>query len=107
MRYCLSSFNSCYPMFSSSANAQQENVICKGALFLGDLEAVQALIIDGEVYGSIIAPSVTISGRVTGDVFALNTIRLKATAVIEGSVQASQLAVEYGGTINGSCKINP
>lgn len=107
MPYYPSSFNFCSLMFLSNTKTTEENIICKGALFLGDLEAVQALVIDGEVHGSIIAPNVTVSGRVTGDVFAMNTIKLTATAVIEGSVQAAKLAVEYGGMINGNCEINP
>ena len=54
----------------------------------------------GQVDGSIVAETVDIRGRVTGSVTA-PTVRLHATARVEGDITQTQLVIEAGAHFTG------
>ena len=90
-------------------------------LVRGDVVATGDLVIDGQVQGTIelgdhsltigpdasvvanlAARSITISGRVVGDVVASARVDLKATSTVEGNVKAPTFVMEDGATLKGT-----
>ena len=59
----------------------------------------------GSVLGGIEADHVTVRGRVQGGIQARDRLALKATAVVEGDIDARRLALEEGGQVNGNIRI--
>lgn len=54
-----------------------------------------------QVEGDVHAETVTIAGRVEGDVVAKNTLSVTSTGVVSGTLTAKTLKVEEGATISG------
>ncbi len=99
-------------------------VIAEGTHVLGDLKFFGSLIVEGEITGNIIsqeggepsvtildkglvrgevrAPSVAVSGRVKGDIYADKLVELASAAVVEGNVYYAVLEVAKGAQVNGS-----
>ncbi len=69
---------------------------CQGRVIVG---------VNGRVLGDIVAESADIAGRVVGNVVVTGMLMLKATAFVEGDVQARQLSVEPSATLNGKCSM--
>jgi cytoskeletal protein CcmA (bactofilin family) len=59
----------------------------------------------GSVLGGIEADHATVRGRVQGGIQARDRLALKATAVVEGDIDARRLALEEGGQVNGNIRI--
>ena len=59
----------------------------------------------GSVLGGIEADQATVSGRVQGGIQARDRLALRATAVVEGDIDARRLALEEGGQVNGNIRI--
>ena len=59
----------------------------------------------GRVLGGIEADHATVRGRVQGGIQARDRLALKATAVVEGDIDARRLALEEGGQVNGNIRI--
>ncbi len=57
----------------------------------------------GAVKGSIRADEVYVAGRVEGDIFAGDLLRLEMTGEINGDVTAAAVQIEDGGCMNGLC----
>jgi cytoskeletal protein CcmA (bactofilin family) len=112
---------------SGSVRARGVELAASGSVE-GDVEAVagegdpQAFVIDGTVKGAVRAPYVeigeaggvmggvetddaTVRGRIEGGIQARNRLALKATAVVEGDIDARRLALEEGGQVNGNIRI--
>ncbi len=89
-------------------------------LVRGDVVSSEDLVIDGQVQGTIelgdhsltIGPGaavvadlaakvVTVSGSVVGNVMGAARVELKATAVVEGDVNAPTFVMEEGATLKG------
>lgn len=99
------------------------NIISKGTLLTGDLEATGNVRVEGKVAGNVISKAKAILGQsseVTGDIIAQNadlegeikgnirvsdTLTLKPTAVIHGDIVTNKLIVEAGAKFNGLCKM--
>ena len=99
-------------------------VIAEGTHVLGDLKFYGTLVVEGEITGNIIsqeggepsvtvldkglvrgevrAPSVVVSGRVKGDIYADKLVELANGAVVEGNVYYTVLEVAKGAQVNGS-----
>lgn len=98
-----------------------ENRINEGTVFVGDINSSGFFRIDGIVEGNIYSPSrivigkggvikgslkcdnADIEGRVDGQMDISESLVLRATAVINGDIRTSQLAVEPGATFVGNC----
>src|SRR5215469_13049560 len=70
----------------------------EGVLNLGDTAAVN---------GNINAQSVTVRGKVNGNVFAREKIEIKSKAELFGDIRASKLVIEEGVTYVGKTEVNP
>lgn len=90
-------------------------------LVKGDVISTGDLIIDGKVEGTIelgdhsltigdtaavtadlVAKTVVINGRVTGNVIGAAKVELKKNAVVEGDISAPRFAMEEGATLRGT-----
>lgn len=60
----------------------------------------------GYIKGNITAANIIISGKVDGDIYAKNSLILRSTAEIEGSVYAPSLAIEEGAYGNFDCSMS-
>ena len=69
-----------------------------GVLNLGDTAVVN---------GNIMAQSVTVRGKVHGNIIAKEKIEIKSKAELFGDIQATKLIVEEGVTFVGKTEVNP
>jgi cytoskeletal protein CcmA (bactofilin family) len=100
--------------------------IGKSILIKGDVVASGDLVIDGQVEGTIdlgdhnltigsgaqvtadlVAKSVTISGKVKGNVTGMSKVELKATGSVEGDVTAPKFVMDEGASISGKIDTGP
>jgi len=58
---------------------------------------------DGYINGKVECVNADIEGSFNGELLVSDLLSLKASAVIEGAVSVSKLAVEPGATFNASC----
>ena len=59
--------------------------------------------IDGYINGKVECVNADIEGNFNGELIVADLLSLKSSAVIEGTVIVSKLAVEPGATFNASC----
>jgi cytoskeletal protein CcmA (bactofilin family) len=108
---------------AAPANTLMTAIIGPGTAFSGDLETEGVVRIDGFVRGSvkttgnvliseqarveasISAQSVTVGGRVKGNIYALDRVDLLPGAVVVGDIFASRFSMDDASTIHGDCKI--
>lgn len=106
---------------SSPELSREQNKIAQGTRIKGDIEAKGGLRIDGHIEGSIKTPgkvvigkegsvkgeieceNADIEGKFSGKLHIAGTLSLKASAVIEGEVFATRLAIEPGAGFNATC----
>ncbi|TAG59479.1 MAG: polymer-forming cytoskeletal protein [Cytophagales bacterium] len=99
------------------------NIIGKGTLIKGDINASSNIRIDGKIIGNIFAKSkvvigesgeidgninsnqAEISGFISGDIEVLELVILHASANIKGNIITNKLIIESGAIFNGSCKM--
>lgn len=99
------------------------NIIGKGTVIEGNINATGNIRIDGKIVGNIIAKAKIVIGHdaiIEGNITAQNAeiagfikgkldvsdyIILKNTAKINGDIASNKLAMEAGATFNGSCKM--
>nr|WP_273568714.1 polymer-forming cytoskeletal protein [Maribacter sp. Hal144] len=60
---------------------------------------------DGYIHGKVECVNADIEGSFNGELLVSDLLSLKASAVIEGTVVVSKLAVEPGATFNASCNM--
>lgn len=58
---------------------------------------------DGYIKGKVECVNADIEGKFNGELIVKDLLSLKTSAVIEGTVSVSKLAVEPGATFNASC----
>lgn len=58
-----------------------------------------------EIKGSIVGQTITIYGRVEGDIEASKILEIMKTGTVYGDVKVSALAIEEGGTFLGTSKM--
>jgi len=109
---------------SGQAPAVVSSYVGQGDSFHGDFQLTGALRVDGTVSGSvrstsqvIIGPtgqvktnveadSVIVSGRVDGNIYALDSVHLMKSARVMGDIVAANLVVDEGVIFEGRAKIN-
>ena len=86
----------------------------------GDVVSTEDLVIDGQVQGTIelgdhsltigqsaavtadlVARTVTISGKLNGNVMSTGKVELKSTAKVEGDISAPKFVMEEGAGLSG------
>lgn len=69
--------------------------------FEGEINTKGSLLVGthGEITAKIHAGTVVSEGKITGDIFAKDTIKLSKTAYVDGTVKTPQLLVEEGATL--------
>ncbi len=60
---------------------------------------------DGYIHGKVECVNADIEGNFNGELFVSDLLSLKSTAVIEGSISVSKLAVEPGASFNATCSM--
>jgi len=94
--------------------------IGSSVIVTGDVTSTEDLVIDGQVHGAIkigdhnlaigpgamvvahlTAKAVVISGNVTGNVMSSGRVELKATAKVQGDINAPHLIMEDGAHLSG------
>ncbi len=103
---------------------KSQNRIGLGTIITGDITSEGGFRIDGKVIGNLKTPSkvvigkdgmidgslecdhADIEGTFKGKLIVNGLLSLKSTAVIEGDVVISKLAIEPGATFNASCTMD-
>lgn len=112
-------------MFKRGEKFKTSSVIGKETEFKGSLKDKESIRIDGkfegeiEVGGDLIvgenavikanikAKSVSIGGKVVGDVNCEGKVELFSSGSLEGKVKASDLTIAEGAFFNGECRMVP
>ena len=95
-------------------------------LVKGDVVSTEDLVIDGQVQGTIelgdhsltigpgaaivadlVARTITISGKVQGNVMGSSKVELKATAKVEGDISAPKFVMDDGAHLSGKVDTGP
>lgn len=101
-------------------SAHMETVIGVGTRFQGNIRSKGFVRIDGtveggvsaegvivgekaQITGDIVAKTVFVAGRVTGNVTAANALELQPKGQITGDVRAAQLSIAEGALFEGNC----
>ena len=54
-----------------------------------------------EVHGDVVASRIIVAGRVAGNIHAFERVEIMATAVVQGDVKYTSIAVEHGAKLLG------
>lgn len=110
------------PLSSSKMNASK-NILSNDVEIKGTLKFANDLIIDGRIEGEIMSEgdltvgenanlkadirtrSVTVFGKVHGNIYVTDRCELKQNAELHGDVTAGKLAIEEGATFMGSSTV--
>ena len=72
----------------------------------GELEATRIVIREGGTASArILGDSITISGKVNGDVIARRNLEMTSTGKLHGDVTAPEMKLHPGATVKGRCSI--
>lgn len=109
----------------STATSNSKNVLNSDVEIKGNLKFVGELTFDGKlegeiqtegvlnlgdsavITGNISAQSVTVRGKVNGNIVAKDKIEIKAKTELFGDIRATKLVVEEGVTFVGKTEVNP
>lgn len=82
-----------------------EGVIQVEGVVIGEFDLTGAVIVSesGLVRGPITADVVRLAGRVEGNIYAREHMKLEPSGSLEGDVTTASLVVEDGGSLNGRC----
>ena len=107
------------------SNGTQESVIGADVEIIGTIKSNGNIRLDGtlegelqcggnailgknaQVKGNVTATSVSIEGKISGNILAKDKIEMKATATVNGDIKARRLSVEDGVTFVGRSEVNP
>ena len=72
----------------------------------GELEATRVIIREGGIASArILGDSITISGKVNGDVVARRALEMTSTGRLQGDVTAPEMKLHPGSVVKGRCSI--
>ncbi|MEI7668305.1 MAG: polymer-forming cytoskeletal protein, partial [Erysipelotrichaceae bacterium] len=72
------------------------------------VECEERLVIDDTtvIVGNVLAKTVTVSGKVTGEIKAQESVVLARTAAVKGDLISASLSVEAGAKLDGKYSVN-
>lgn len=72
-------------------------------MLVGNIYSLKEVIVDpiAEISGNITSHLSNISGKVNGDIIAIDYVEVQSTAVISGNIRAKSLCIKPGAVING------
>ena len=88
---------------------QDLRIISQGTLQVdgeveGDVVGSEVIIGElGKVTGTVAAEQVTVRGKISGAIRAVNVV-LQSSALVEGDIHHMQLAIEQGASFDGRCR---
>jgi len=87
--------------FSATEDVRLDGVI------EGDVNCDKRLVMGetGRVKGTITAADAIIMGTIEGELIVANTIHLKGTAKIDGTIKGKSMTVDEGARYSGECKV--
>ena len=106
-------------------NANAKNILSSDVEIKGSIKFQNDLIVDGKVEGEILSPgiltvgenaevrgeiktkSVTVHGKVQGNITVEERCELKARAQLIGDLKAARLVIEEGATFVGKSEVTP
>ena len=112
-------------MADLSSPGANRNVLSADVEIKGSIKFQNDLLVDGKVEGEIISPgnlvvgenaeirgeiktkSVTVHGKVFGNITVEERCELKARAVLQGDLKATRLVIEEGATFVGKSEVTP
>ncbi|MBK8493262.1 MAG: polymer-forming cytoskeletal protein [Saprospirales bacterium] len=73
----------------------------------GDVRCTKRIVIGetGKVVGKVNAESAVVMRAINGEIAILDLLQLKATALVDGNLQAKSILVEEGGRYLGECRV--
>ncbi len=107
------------------SNSTTKNILSADVEIKGSIKFQNDLLIDGKVEGEITSPgvltigenaeirgeiktkSVTVLGKVTGNITVDERCELKTRAVLQGDLKAARLMIEEGATFVGKSEVTP
>jgi cytoskeletal protein CcmA (bactofilin family) len=110
---------------STSTQVRASGILSRGVSIEGSVKFANELVIDGEVEGTIESSgtltigeharirgeirskSVTVQGRVEGNILATERCELRAGSTLRGDIEAPRLIVDEAAAFQGSAKIAP
>ena len=72
-------------------------ILAKSAAAVGDA---------GIVEGSLTAKSISVAGKIQGNVTATEKLTLEARSIVSGDIRAARLIVDEGAVFDGKCKMS-
>ena len=87
--------------FSADQDVRLDGVI------KGDVRCSKRLVVgeSGNIEGKVNAESAVVMGTIKGEVIIKESLQLKATALVDGNLQASTITVDEGGRYLGECRV--
>ena len=76
----------------------QGSLNTKGNLFVGESAVVKA---------SVKGDTITVAGKVLGDITCQEELILKAPSIITGNIRTPSITIEKGSILQGRCEMNP
>ncbi|MDE0886122.1 MAG: polymer-forming cytoskeletal protein [Myxococcota bacterium] len=76
---------------------------------VGPIEAAGRLTVgpEGRIQGSVRAESLTLAGRIEGEVVALERACLEEGATLRGTLSSPRVSVAEGALLEGPCRVGP
>ena len=73
--------------------------------FIGDINAKANAAVGqtGSIEGTISARNITVAGKISGTVTALEKLVLETKSIMQGDIRATKLVVDEGATFDGKC----
>ncbi len=75
---------------------------------MGDVSLTGDLVIgaNGEINGNVDAQTVTVGGKITGNIVAKSKLVLETKAKIKGDIRAAKLVIDEGAVFDGKCDMS-
>ena len=115
--------NKIQSIIEEEESGNQNNIICKGTKFVGNIRSFGNIRIEGKIIGDvkskskialgqtsyvegdILTQNADIAGEVRGKIEISELLVLKPSAVINGDIITGKIIVESGAVFNGKCKM--